>query len=821
MENLGLTREEAAKRLLENGANELPSDSEKSLFRVVASVLREPMLLLLVIAGVISFVLAERLDGILLMSTVFIIVGISVFQERRTEQALSALRELSAPLALVIRSGETIRIPSSQVVPGDLIQLLEGDRVIADAELIECKNLQCDESLLTGESNPVPKFDGDSVFSGSLVIQGHGNAIVKTTGQNTQLGKIGVSLLDSKTSDTRLQQSVRKIVRGIGVAALLTVIGVIAVYGVTRGNWLEGALAGIAVAMALIPEELPVILTIFMALGAWRMAREKVVVRKPAAIEALGSVTVLCVDKTGTLTRNEMEIQEIHTAAGKTWRRGETPSEEIRRVMEIGALATPKIAFDPMDRAFKSMIPAVNSNYESLSEIPLNKSRLIYTHVWRHGDLTLLAAKGAPEHIARICRISGVKLAHFNDSLEMAARRGFRVIGIAEAQQDLEVFQNNISIEANFKFIGLALLHDPVREGVPAAINECKSAGIRTIMITGDHPLTALNVASEIGLDARRCVTGDEISQTSENDLTDLVKSVSVFARVTHEHKLRLVKMLQAQGEVVGMTGDGVNDAPALRAADIGIAMGARGTDVAREASAMVITDDNFTSIVTGVKRGRAIYANIKKAISYVIAIHIPIFGMAIVPITNPIWPLVFLPALVAFHEIIIDPACSIVFEVESVDPNAMLEDPRAANAPLISLREFSLAITQGFSVFALLATIYFFAISNAFSEERIRSLAFATLLVSNLFLIMINRSKTLTIWSTIRSRQNRALPWVLLLALAILVLLIHTPILQRAFELAPLTIKDYLFIIPITYLSLCWTDILKRYRIKSALKNL
>lgn len=807
----GLSEREAALLLSKFGLNELPAEKKGSLFDSAVKVVREPMILLLILAGVISFVLAERVDGMLLISTVFIIIGISLFQERRTETALSALRSLSAPQALVIRSGKRIRIPTKEVVPGDLIQLLEGDRVPADAEIIDLKYLVLDESLLTGESVPVTKNLGDQVFTGTLVVRGHGIAIVRTTGKSTELGRIGSSLSGMKEQLTRLQLSISRIVKGIGIGALLTVTFVIAVYGVTRGNWLEGALAGIAVAMALIPEELPVILTIFMTLGAWRMTKVGVIVRRTATIEALGSVTVLCVDKTGTLTKNEMKIEELKLLNGDTWNASSAINPEFEELISIGSLATPTVAFDPMDLAFKTLETSNRlASYKSLSEIPLSKERLIYTHVWQKENRVIVAAKGAPEHIARICGLSETQLNSFHDLVATSASHGFRVIAVAKMELSESEFRSKKIDEIGLQFLGFSLLRDPIRDGVPDAINLCRAAGIRTIMITGDHPATAIAVANEIGIPSSSFMTGEILSQASDSDLREKVKSVSIFARVTHDHKLRLINALKTNGEIVGMTGDGINDAPALRAADIGIAMGGRGTDVAREASDMIITDDNFVSIVSGIKRGRTIFSNIKKAIIYVIAIHVPIFGMAIIPILNPLWPLVFLPALIAFHEIVIDPAASIVYEVEQSDPEIMNQKPRAATASLISRLDFLYSVLQGLSVFALVAVIYFVSLGNGSSDNRVRSLTFGTLLISNVILIMINRSRDLTIYRTVFKIKNVAAPWIALLAISILLILINVRVFREAFDLELLAISDYLILAGLSYLSLCWTDLRK-----------
>jgi len=810
MSERGLSEEEVGPLLAKFGPNEIPADAKKSIRSSIGSVIREPMITLLIIAGVISFILAERIDGFLLISTVFIIIGISLFQERRTEKALSALRTLAAPLALVIRSGVRVRIPANRIVPGDLIQLLEGDRIPADAELIESKFLSIDESLLTGESVPVAKNALDLVFTGTLVVRGHGVARVKMTGKETELGKIGSSLSIIRESKTQLQLNVARLVKAIGIGALLTVSFVIAIYGTTRGNWLEGTLAGIAVAMALIPEELPVILTIFMTLGAWRMARVGVIVRRTATIESLGSVTVLCVDKTGTLTKNEMKIEELKTLNGEIFRIGHDKNPAFDDLMYIGSLATPSIAFDPMDLAFKALMPLDEIHIgKSVLEIPLSKERLIYTHLWQTDNKLIVAAKGAPEHVAKACGFTDDQLQHFHEMVSQSANDGFRVIAIAKSEIIGDYDENQIS-KLQLQFLGIALLRDPIREGVPEAISQCRSAGIRTIMITGDHPATAISVAKEIGITSSGWVTGEEVSRTSDADLKKLVGATSVFARVSHEHKLRLVDALKSNGEIVGMTGDGVNDAPALRTADIGIAMGGRGTDVAREASAMVITDDNFVSIVSGIKRGRTIFENIKKAIIYVIAIHVPIFGMAIIPILNPLWPLVFLPALIAFHEIIIDPAASVVYEVEESDAEIMNQKPRKSSTALISKSDLLLAMLQGLSVFALVVSIYFYALWNDATDDRIRSLTFGALLISNLFLIMINRSRIMTILATTLKQSNAALPWIALLAFSILLLLLNVSFFREAFELEQLSITDYLSLLLLSYLSLSWTDIRK-----------
>lgn len=812
----GLTSQEAELRLRDTGPNSLPSESGKSFIGTALAVLREPMLLLLIAAGTINFLLAELVDAILLMVTVVIVLTISILQERRSERAIQALKELTAPLALVLRDGVERRISSAQVVVGDVLILLEGDRVVADAEIFNVSTLAIDESLLTGESTPVEKEVGQLAYAGSLVLRGHARAIVVATGIGTELGKIGKSLQEIPFERSKLQSDIDRIVRVVGTLGLLTVISVVTIYGLSRGNWLEGALAGIAAAMALIPEEFPVILTLFFALGAWRMARVRVIARKSAAIEALGSITVLAVDKTGTLTMNQMEVAKLAIGDRFLDLVNEGLSAEFEELARIGALASPKIAFDPMDRAFQSLAAELvdTSQLESIQEYPVEKHRLGYINIWHLDSLVLAAAKGAPEYIAELCGLTGETLSDLNRQVSVAAQSGYRVIAIAKATApQTDRFDYPLE-DLDFTLLGIALLHDPIRAGVPESVSTCRRAGIRTLMLTGDHPATALSIAREIGLtNPEICITGAEIAAMDESELCEAVRTCSVFARVRPDHKLRLIRALQNNQEVVGMTGDGVNDAPALRAADIGIAMGGRGTDVAREAAALVITDDDFTSIVAGIHRGRAIYSNIQKAMSYVIAVHVPIFGMALIPVFVSDWPLVLLPALVAFHEVIIDPACSIVFEVEEPDPKIMAQPPRQRKQPLFNMIGIRDAFLQGATVLVGVLGTYLFAIYQGYTAELIRSLTFATLLIANLILIMVNRSKTLTIWESAFRRRNRALPWILLFGLSILLALLNVPILRDSFGLASLSARELLLVIVVSYLSVCWSDIVKLLR--------
>ncbi len=834
---VGLTSEEAARRLAVEGPNELPTAKRRNIFREAWDVIRQPMLLLLLGAGIVNFLLAEPLDGAMLMAFVVVVIAISIYQEHKTERALAALRDLSSPRALVVRDGEQLRIAGRDVVRGDLLMLAEGDRVPADAVLVDCANFSVDESALTGESVPVRKVavdpstlsepmghaGGDAtpwVFSGTLVVKGHGVAVAKATGADTELGKIGAALRTIEPQPTPLQREIDRLVRVLAVFGVAAAAVVVVVYGLTRGNWLAGLLAGIATAMALLPEEFPVVLTVFMALGAWRMSRKHVLTRRPPVIETLGSATVLCVDKTGTLTLNQMAVRQL-IVEGQTFTcDGQPLPEEFHALAEFSVLASPIDPFDPMDKAFKELgaqylsgTTHVHADWELIREYPLSESLLALSHVWRSpgGDRYVIAAKGAPEAIADLCHFGDDRLASLAAQVERTTANGQRVLAVARAGFDahgsLPVQQHDF----DFEFLGLAGLHDPVRPGVADAVAECRSASIRTIMITGDYPGTALAIARDIGLDhAAGCITGAELRAVPEDILAERIRSVSLFARMVPDQKLELVRALQANGEVVGMTGDGVNDAPALRAADIGIAMGAHGTDVARESAALVITDDDFTSIVGGIRQGRGIFDNLRKAMAYVIAVHLPIVGMSLVPVFVADWPLVLLPVQIAFLELIIDPACSVVFEAEQIDPAIMRQPPRGLREPMFGGRVLTIAALQGLSVLAATVAVYVWAVLTGKPDDVVRSITFATLVVGNLALILVNRSWRLPVWRAFQQRRNPTLKWILGGAAALLVAVLSVPGLRHAFKFGHITLGQWGVAVIAGLVGVAWFEIYK-----------
>ena len=830
----GLTAEEAALRLARDGYNELPVQESRTLVAIIRGVFGEPMFLLLLGAGLIYFVLGDIEEGALLLSFVLVVIGITIYQERKTEMALEALRSLASPRALVVRDGVPLRIAGREVVRGDLLIVSEGDRVAADAMLISGTNISADESLLTGESVPVRKLSavgepgdrrpgGDDqpwLYSGTLIVQGKGDAEVVATGVRTELGAIGEALHTVRREETRLDRETSGIVRNIALIGLLLCLIVVVVYGLTRGDWLHGLLAGITLAMAILPEEFPVVLTIFLALGAWRLSKLNVLTRHAPAIETLGAATVLCVDKTGTLTQNRMTVARIcaNGAEFDCLSGGEaTLPEPFHELIEYAILSCTTDPFDPMEQALLRLgredlsgTEHLHPDWDLLQEYPLSRELLAMSNAWRSetGDECIISVKGAPEAVLDLCHLGGAEAATPIAEAERLAAEGFRVLGVAEARcrsTNLPAAQHDFP----FSFLGLIAFSDPVRPDAAAAVGECESAGIRVAMITGDYPATARAIARQVGiLEADRVLTGQDLEAMPAVERISAVRETPVFARVVPEQKLQIVVALKAGGEVVAMTGDGVNDAPALKAAHIGIAMGERGTDVAREAASVVLLDDNFASIVAGVRMGRRIYDNLRKAMAFIIAVHVPIAGLSLVPVLLG-WPLILLPAHIVFLELIIDPACSVVFEAEQEEPGIMRRPPRSPRQRLLDRKTVAIALVQGGVVLGMVLGVYGAGIRTGMGEAEIRTLAFTTIVVANLALIATNRSWSESIIGTLR-RPNRAFWGVVLGATVVLAATLCVPFLMDLFRFGPVPRAALVLCIFAGVVSVVWFECVK-----------
>ncbi|HOI77869.1 MAG TPA: cation-translocating P-type ATPase [Methanofastidiosum sp.] len=826
----GLSEAEAERRLNEEGYNELPSKKKKSTFAIAIGVLKEPMFLLLVACGVIYLIFGDIQEALMLLLSVFVIIGITFYQEKKTERALEALRDLSSPRAFVVRGGVQKRIAGREVARGDVLILSEGDRVPADAVLRSSTNFSCDESLLTGESVPVRKINsltssemgkpgGDDlpfVYSGSLVVNGQGIAEVLGTGINTELGKIGKALQIEESDQTRLQKETRKLVKNFSIAGLFLCIAIISIYTLTRGDLLGGFLAGLTFAMSILPEEFPVVLTVFLALGAWRISQNRVLTRQIPAVETLGSATVLCVDKTGTLTLNKMTVARIftkdkeHAIDGKA----ATIPNEFHEVIEYSILSSQKEPFDPMEKAFKEVgekyLKNFNNDSPLLQQYPLSEKLLAMTHVFKPSGRKdyLVAAKGAPEAIVDLCHLDKKEKERILAQVADIANNGLRVLGVAKSTFSGSKLPED-QHDFDFKFLGLIGLMDPVRDSVPSAVKEAYGAGIRVIMITGDYPNTAQNIARQIGLkNPEERITGDELDKISDEELKERIKTVNIFSRVVPEQKLRIVNALKSNGEVVAMTGDGVNDAPALKTASIGIAMGGRGTDVAREASDIVLLDDDFLSIVQVVRVGRRIYDNLKKAMAYILAVHVPIAGMSLIPVILKT-PLVLLPMHIVFLELVIDPACSLVFEAEKEEADIMERPPRTSEDSLFSRKTATISFFQGLSVLVVVLAVFLMSYYGGDGETHSRALTYTTLIFANLGLIFMNRSWSRTIFRSLEL-PNRTLWYVAGGALFFLGVILYLPFGQNLFKFSPLSFTDILLCLGAGFLSILWFEVWK-----------
>ena len=790
----GLSSHEAEALLSSEGYNELPRQKNRRLLHLLGELLREPMVFLLLGCGLIYMVLGDKQEAIMLLGFLGIILGITLFQEQKAEHALAALRDLASPRALVLRDGNKVRIAGRDVVRGDILFLAEGDRIPADADIVSTLHFAVDESLLTGESLPVEKTaEGCKVFAGTTGVKGTAVARVTATGLSTELGKIGGMLKEAKPDATRLERETRHLVKVIATGSTVLCLAVVGAYVFYQHTWTQGLLAGLTLAMAILPNELPAVLTIFMALGAWRMSKKRVLTRRLSAIEALGTATVLCVDKTGTLTYNRMAVRRL-VLGDQVYDVLDKPDaalpEDFHELLEFSLLATEQEAYDPMDHALKDAADHmlggtehIHDDWSIAKQYPLTPKLLSISQAWRSvgGKLCPVAAKGAPEAIFDLCHLPQEQRDQLGAIVATHASEGLRLLGVAKGVTPLEGLPDQ-QHDIDFDFLGLVAMEDPLRPEVPAAIQECLAAGIRVIMITGDHPNTAKSIAKQAGLPhPEHILTGTDLGTLNDQDLATRVRSVSVCARIAPEQKARLVDALKAGGEVVAMTGDGVNDAPALTKANIGIAMGQRGSDVAREAATLVLLDDDFGSIVTAVKMGRRIYTNLQHAMSYLLAVHIPIAGLSVIPVLFDL-PLVLMPIHIAFLHLIIEPACSIAFEAEAESQDAMTVPPRKSNEPLFSRAVLLPTLVQGGSVLVTLLAVFFVAWRFGDGEADARSIAFTVLVVANLGLIIASLAGDAANFYR-RKQANLALRWVVAGSIVMLAIVLYIPSIRSLFR--------------------------------------
>lgn len=821
----GLTTDRARALLAVHGPNRpVPERRRVPFLGWVLRALADPMAALLLVAGSTYLVLRDYVDAAVTFGALVPISAVTLVLERRAEQALEQLKRLTAPTAIVWRDGQRQTVVAETLVPDDIIVLHEGDIIPADATLLEGAALVVDESALTGEAHPVLKDvtteGGDQLlFAGTTLRAGRGIARVTATGAATRYGRIGSLVARITPPPTPLQRLISRLIRQLARGAAILCVGVFATEVVRGRGWAAGVIAGVSLGIAAIPEEFPIVYTLYLALGAWRLAGARALIRRLTAVEALGATTVICADKTGTLTLGRVEVAALSSSAGIV-QAGEALSSEAEVLLHEAVLASEPRPYDPMDRAILRFALAHGVNVDALhartlvQDYPFDPTDKYNSHVWDHDGTAWISAKGAVEGILDRSRADAERRRQALEANRVLAAEGFRVIAMAGGPLPRATGDRAID-EGYLRFTGLIAFSDPLRPGVAEALRECARAGIRVAMITGDHPVTAHAVAEGLGLPHSHdlpIVTGEDLDRADEPALRQLVSRVNIFARVRPEQKYRLVQALRSQGEVVAMTGDGVNDAPALREADVGVAMGERGTEVAREAATIVLLDDNFATLITAIREGRRIFDDLRRAFTYLIAFHTPILLAALtIPLLGA--PLLLLPLHLVWLELIVHPTASLVFEYDPPAPDLMSRPPRHPEAGLVDSADFVWASATGATLCGGVVWLYVWGLGHAGGEAHARGIALAALLLGQIILVLSARSPTTAFWRA-PLRGNRMLPPVLGVTIASLAVVLYVPPLASILQVAPPSAVEWILAAGVAGATTLWPELFKTTRV-------
>ena len=812
----GLTTDQVKTSREKYGSNTLELQENRVFFHVVKEVVIEPMFILLLAACIIYFVVGQYQEGVIMLVSIFIVAGISLFQEYRSQQAVLALKKISAAKVNVLRNGVLSKVDSGDIVVDDLLVHEEGEIVAADGLILSANDFSLNESMLTGESFAVNKSAGNnnSVYRGTLVTSGSATIKVSAVGLKTMFGKIGLSLKEITKVKTPLQLQIRSFVRNmvwIGGVAFLLVVGFNYYHS---GNLVQSFLQGLTLAMSILPEEIPVAFSTFQALGAFRLLRNNIIVKQPQFVETLGSATVICVDKTGTLTQNKMSIIYVYDALNKRSIKVEENAGLPALLIEYGMWSSETNPFDPMEKAIHELYGQMAESdkrmqFDQVHEYPIDGKPPMMTHIFknRQGEI-IIAAKGAPEAILLQSTLSFEELQHIKEQTQFYAKSGYRVLGVGKGTWK-ELSWPVTQQEFVFEFLGLIAFYDPPKENITQTIKIFRDAGIPVKMITGDYPETALAIARQVQLDhTDQIITGQDVLHLSKEDLQKKVRQVNIFARMFPEAKLKVIDALKDNGEVVAMTGDGVNDGPALKAAHIGIAMGLRGSEVAKSAASLIITDDDLSHMTDAVALGRKIYDNLKKAIQYIVSIHIPIILIVTIPLLLG-WTFtdIFSPVHVIFLELIMGPTCSIIYENEPMEADTMQRLPRKMGTTFLSLKQLSLSIIQGLMITVGCLGIGFYYLQQGSDDATIRSIIFITLLFSNIFLTLVNRSFYYSVFTTI-SFKNNLVPLIIGITLLLIIALLYVPFFQQLFILKTLSMPVLVTCIIVAMLNTLWIEI-------------
>jgi P-type Ca2+ transporter type 2C len=814
----GLTQEQVTESRHQHGSNTLEMQEDRVLLQVLKEVALEPMFILLLAACIIYFVVGQYQEGIIMLVSIFIVAGISLFQEYRSKNAVQALKKISAAKAKVFRNGATMQVATEEIVVDDWLLLEEGEVIAADGLIISANDFSVNESILTGESFAVTKSAGDSnsVYKGTLTTSGSATVKVTAVGLKTMFGKIGLSLKEITVAKTPLQQQIRSFVRNmvwVGAIAFLIVVGF---NYYQSGNFVQSFLQGLTLAMSILPEEIPVAFSTFQALGAFRLLRNNIIVKQPQYVETLGSATVICADKTGTLTQNKMSIDYLYDAVTKLSIPANSDTSLPPDLVEYAMWSSETNPFDPMEKAIhelyaKTATADKRKQFNQVHEYPIGGKPPLMTHIFKNesGD-TIIAAKGAPEGILRQSNLSAGELKHIEEQSLSYARSGYRILGVGKGKWKGENWPVSQQ-EFEFEFLGLIAFQDPPKENITQTIKTFQEAGIAVKMITGDYAETALAIAGQIQLDHNNEVlTGKEVLSLTKEELQQKVKRVNIFARMFPEAKLKVIDALKENGEVVAMTGDGVNDGPALKAAHIGIAMGKRGSEVAKSAASLILTDDDLAHMTDAVALGRKIYDNLKKAIQYIVSIHIPIILIVTLPLLL-LWKFtaIFSPVHVIFLELIMGPTCSIIYENEPMEPGTMQRPPRKMGTSFLSLKQLSVSILQGLMITVGCLGLGYYYMQQGAGETTIRTSIFITLLFCNIFLTFVNRSFTYSVFKTLTYKNNLVL-LITCITLVFILALLYIPFVRDLFKLNQLSFPVIVTCIFVAIISTLWIEVWK-----------
>ncbi|EON76865.1 Cation transport ATPase [Lunatimonas lonarensis] len=822
MEYQGLNDQQVAANRAAFGENQPEERFQLPIWGILLEIVKEPLFIILLVASTVYFVLGETTEGIIMLVAIGLISGISIFQENKSRNAVNALKKLSSPKAQVYRNGRLTTIPTEEIVIKDLILVEDGDLIPADAKIIEAHDFSVNESMLTGESLSVSKDQFSEfplIFHGAMVDSGNCVAEVVAIGRNTALGKIGTSLEEIEQTKTPLQTQIKNFVRNMvsfGAVAFLLVWGINYLHS---HDVLNSLLAGLTLAMSILPEEIPVAFSTFMALGAYRLYKSQVIARSPYTVETLGSASVICTDKTGTLTENHMELRAVYDFTTDLTQDFTKETPGFSQTLNYALWASEILPFDPMEKSihgfYNSLVPVdERSDAKLLHEYPLGGKPPIMTHIFQLGNgQKIIAVKGSVEGVLRQCSLADPDLKKIMDIVDSFTSIGYRVLAVGKADSGREEYPKTQQ-EFDFEFLGLLAFYDPPKKGIDGVLESFYKAGINVKMITGDYPQTASAIANQIGLQSKgKVLTGEEVLAFDQAELQQKVKETQVFARMFPEAKLRIVEALKQNGEVVAMTGDGVNDGPALKAAHIGIAMGKRGSEVAKSAAALVLMDDDLGHMVEAVALGRKIYENLKKAIQYILSIHIPIILVVLMPLVlGWEYTLIFTPVHVIFLELIMGPTCSIVFENEPIEPNSMNNPPRKMSETFFSMPELSISVLQGLTITAGTLGLGYYLMLSGESIETVRTIIFTTLVLSNVFLTLANRSFYYAVFKTIQY-PNRLMPVILGISLLLLVLMLTVPGIQSLFSFEPVTMSSVGLALVTAFVSVFWIEIWKAWR--------